>query len=733
MIEEEVLKQESLPPIDIGTKNSLSPSEETLRRLGVHLQERFKKLKSLREGGDWEKEKAYAFNAYHMKEKNRALPYPGAANLSCPLPRIGVDSFHANVMASLFAEGNQMSIKPALIQKEMSNTAKKAAQYMQYVMNHECDSYYVIDDSDRKAHMYGVSYLEPYYEKEEIWETVEIKEVKRVPKIDPLGNVTFEEKKTVRTEKKKKTVFDGTRIRSLPIDSIYRSPFLKFEDALRHDCIIKIFPMIASEMKDRTKSSDERPPYFDRKKVAEICRSLTQKTVQVPSDLDQARSDFDGFWMDQLNDNNEVEMAEGYLWYDIDGDGIKEQIRVTFHPATGLIVRTVLNKCRIVDFDPRPVDERGYGEGIPRIIEPLCNEWENFHNSRSNAGQWENTTFGFYRAGGRFNPQKITIQPGHFYPVDDPREVQFAQVPRVGASYFQEEQIIQSYFEKVLAIDENFQGVPSRKNKTATETMSASSRASIRFGNPFNRIVSKMNKLLDHIWDLNRECAPEEKEFYVVGKDGSPIFMKMSKGDYSDRFKFQLEIQSVFDKQLIRDTMLLAYRLFIVNPYFQQHPEKLYEISQKTLDGLSIDIDIPKPPQAKTTSPYEKIEIIKNGGDIEPELGEDFDHQLKVLMDQLNSDDIKDWDPEAIKKLVMLIDKTKITKMTLESSQLNQSGQFSGPMQKQPPVTANRNPTQMFNNMKVGENQKSMMANNQNGFQGGQNVNQAMQETMGPV
>lgn len=738
MLETRVEKQESLPPFDVGSRNDLNPSNETLQKLGDYLKDRLKKLKTIRENSDWEKEKAAAFNVYHLRPRPRPLPFTGAANFTCPLPRIGIDSFHANVMASLFANGTQMSIKPSVINKEMANTAKKAAQYMTFVMNHECDSYLTIDDSDRKCHMFGVSYIEPYYEKEEIWETVEIKESKRVPTVDPMtGQVRFQEKKSTRTEKKKKTVFDGTKIRSLPVDSIFRSPFLSFEEALRQDSVHKVFPMKYSALKDRTKSYDDRPAYYKRDQVAKISKSIVEKSIKIPNDLEQARADLDGFWIGQVQDDESVEMAEAYLWYDIDGDDIKEQIRATYHPVTGAVVRVVLGKCRIVDFNPRPLDERGYGEGICHILETICDEWENFHNSRSNAGQWENTTFGFYRAGGRFNPQQITIQPGHFYPVDDPREVQFAQVPRVGNSYFQEEMLIQTYFEKILALDENFQGVSSRSKQTATESMTVSNRASIRFGNPFNRIVSQINKLLNHIWDLNRECAPEDKEFYILGEEGGPVFEKMSRGDYSDKFKFETEVQSVFDKQTARDTWMLAYRLFISNPFFMQHPEKLWEITQKTADNLNLDVDIPKPIQAKTTSPYEKIEIIKNGGDIEPELGEDMDHNLKVIERQLEADDLKDWDDEAIKNLVLLRDKIKMTQITLQSANLNQSGQFSGsPMAPQPPVTSNKNPTQMFNTMKVGEGQNSMKKNLRNGQaqpQGGNNVPPNLDAVTGPI
>lgn len=721
MIETELIKSEALPSEDVGSIFTVDSNEDTLTALGLYLQKRIKKLKDLQERSDWQNEKARSFNSYHMVAKDRSLPYPGAANFTCPLPRIGVDAFHSNVMSSLFAEENRIIIQPDIIQKDYAASAKKAAQYMTYVMNHEADSYMVIDDADKKSQMYGVGYLEPVYIKEEIWETVDVKKTVMAPSQDPAtGQVTMKEKSTTKREKKKKTVFDGIKILSHPVDSIILSPFVKtIKQAVKDDVVFKVFNINYSVMIDRSKpkkDNDDRSAFYKKSKVEKVKPFISDKIYKQLTPLEMARSKQDGFYIDLLCSDENVELAEAHLWYDIDNDGIKEKIMATFHPQSAAVLRVVLAPCRIVEINPRPVDERFYGEGIPKISEMIADEWEVFHNTRANAGQWENTTFGFYRAGGRFNPQQITIQPGHFYPVDDPREVSFPQIPRVGSSYFQEEQMILSYFERIFALDENMQGVGAARRRTATESLKVANRASVRFGNPFNRIVCAVNELLGHIWELNRECAPEEKEFYIIGEGGTPLFDKMQKYDYSANMKFSVSVKSVFDQQVERDTMLMAYRLFLVNPFVQQHPEVMWDFSQKTLDVLQVDVDLPKPPQAKTLSPFEEHNLFQRGDDPEPEVGEDYDHHLKIHSMQLNAKNIEDWEPEAVQKLIVHLDKTKILKQTLESANLNKSGMFTGnPQEKQPSVTSNKNPTQSFNTMKVGEGSNSAKQNNQNG------------------
>lgn len=734
MIETEVKKSEALPSFEVGSRNDLTPSEDVLRRLGEYLVMRFRKLKTFRTNCGWEKEKADALLSYHMEPKTRTLPFPGASNLSSPLSRIGVDSFHSNVMGSLFATGNRLIVKPVIISKDFANTAQKAADYMTFVMNNEADSYVVIDDADKKANLFGNGYLEPSYVKEEIWETVEISETTEVPTVDPITReVTFKEETKKVTKKKKRTDFDGIKIQSLPVESIYKSPFIgTIKQAVKEDVVFKVFNQSFSDIKDRSKKQPDRPSFYIDSQVKKIEPVVVDKIRKSLSDLDNARAQVDGFFLDMLSQEEQVDLAEAHLWYDIDGDGIKEEISAVFHQELGHVIRVTLSKCRIVEIVPRPMDGRGYGEGIPRICRELDMEWENFHNTRANAGQWENTTFGFYRAGGRLNPQTITIRPGHFYPVDDPREISFPNIPRVGQSFFQEEGLILNYFERIFALDENIQGVSSQKAQTATETMRVSSKASVRFANPFNRIVTSINELLQHVWELNADCAPPMKEFYVVGEDGTQIFDKMSKYDFSSKLKFSVEVSSIFDQQMIRDTMLLTYRLFITNPVAMQHPEVLYRLSQQTLDSMNVNLKMPKPPQANTLSPFEEHEMFKHGEDAEPEPGEDTKYHYKVHMGQLNDPTIKDWDTDAVKRLVLHIDKTKILEQTLQSANLNQSGMFTGnPMPSQPGMTASRNPAQMFNTTRIGESGKSATQNLKNGQGGQPNVEQDQNNIFG--
>jgi hypothetical protein len=375
LIEIETLKEESLPLVDVGSKYSLELKDETLSELGQFLKMRLQKLRDLRERSEWERMVAWSFNCYHMEPTHKPLPYPGAANLASPLSRIGIDSFHANVMASLFADGNKMDVKPDIIQKDFANTAKKAADYMTYVMNHEVAFYNTFDDVDRKGHMFGNCFMEPTYVKEESNDTVVVRENKKVPPIGADGSITIDEKKSERREKKKKTIFDGVKVHSIPVTSIYKSPFYNtLNECVKKDAVFKLFNISYHEVKDRARPVEGGTPLYKKSQVEKLSPYIVEKVYKDLSELEQARADKDGFYFDLISRDHMVELAEAYLWYDIDGDDIREEIRVVFHPASGVVLRVALSKCRIVEIIPRPVDERGYGEGIPKILQGISDE-----------------------------------------------------------------------------------------------------------------------------------------------------------------------------------------------------------------------------------------------------------------------------------------------------------------------------------------------------------------------
>jgi len=722
----ELLKSE-VEPREVNDQDNLSLSAEKLRTLGQELNQRYEKMKQYSEREQWEAEKAEALKAYYLEAPDKPVPYAGAANLRCIFTRIAADSLHANHMYSIFGQGNMAKVKPHYLTEDFKSKADKAAAYLSYQLAYEADFYSVLDDADLKDKKFGTAYLEPRYERQIKWETVKYQTEEEVPELDKDGNPTGQVKKIKRnkTKKEKKVVFDGIKIESISPEFIYKSPFIvNFEDAIEKDVVFKYKKTTMEEVKQLAEETESGDSYFIKSQVEELRGLMVSKLMDDTSALEQARKQYDGFTIGWYLDQQLVELVQAYLWKDIDDDGKREEITVVFEAKTGVVVRVALTPCRIVEIKTRPIDGRGPGESLHKAIRPLCDEWEAIHNARVNAGAWENTVFGFYRAGGRFNPEAVTIVPGHFYPVDDPREVSFAPTPPVRQSYFQEEGLLLQYVERILGITDNIQGLPAAGEQTATESISMNQKASIRISNPLNRLVLSLEKLLNHMWDLNCQCAPENKEFYVVGiGKGVPLFKTMKREDFATQTKFKLEIQNVFDQQQMQQTWLMAFKMFRQDPIIAMNPASAYELFKNTVQGMGINLTIPKPPQADALSPSEVLEMIEAGRDYNPMPGVDADEHLQRYEEFMQTEEYDEWDLDKKTHLKLMIQKFQHLKKALEKFQLNKSGIFEpGPnLQGQAPLpgmTMSQNPSNTMNTLRASETGPSMAAQPQNGVMG---------------
>jgi hypothetical protein len=718
----EILKAELEPEYALDT-DILKITAARMDTLGSDLKDRFDSLTKDQEVSalieDWAEDLA----AYHLLEPKRELPYEGAPNLRCVLTRIGVDASHANRMYAFCGQENYVKVEPDYISRDFVNVADKGAQYLTYQLRYEADFYTALDDADRKADMYGIGYLEPRYCRKVSYDTIKKTEMVEQQVIDPLtGQVTTEQKPRTKTVREERVVFDGIKIDSLPVENVVVSPYFRsIEEAVENDVVFKKCPKKFRAIKAGTQGDS---PLYIKSQVDKLETACRGRILDRFSKLEQERRRLDKFDITRQTDDEVVNLVEAYLWEDVDGDGKPEEIKAVFDSESGTIIRVSLSKCRIVELRPRPVDERFHGESIRRASDPILKEWESIHNGRVIKNDWSNNTFFFYQAGGRFNPQETQLKPATGYPVDNPNSVYFPQISGPGPSGYQEESLLMNYWERIIGISENMQSVGGSKDTTATENINLNQKASIRQSNQVSRVSMALEKLLSHMWDLNRECAPATKEYFVVGLGkGGRTFDKMAREDYASQVKFKLQISTIFDQQLQRDTWLMAFRMFRQDPLVMNHPAAAYELFKNTLRGMNITLDIPKPPQAEALSPSEEHELMRKGEQPEPVPGEDYDEHLRRHTSWMKTEEFDKWSPEEKQALAEHIDKTKILKQTLESANLNKSGIFEGmpggQQPQMPGMTASKNPSQQMNNMRIGETSKSAMQNLQNGQYGG--------------
>jgi len=141
---------------------------------------------------------------------------------------------------------------------------------------------------------------------------------------------------------------------------------------------------------------------------------------------------------------------------------------------------------------------RPYGIGLPEIMRGLAKELDAIHNQRIDAGSIAVAPFFFYRAASSFKPDKVTIGPGVGVPVDDIKDVLFAQFPSNFMTSYQEERIIIEYMEKLTATSAYQMGRESdivKSRATASGTLaliSQGEQAYTLLGLRVQRVVSRM-------------------------------------------------------------------------------------------------------------------------------------------------------------------------------------------------------------------------------------------------
>lgn len=720
---------QNLPELSSESTQIEKIGAEKLADLGKKAKTRLDELKSIRLSSKYEDERRKDFEAYHMIPPRKALPYVGYPNMACPLPRIGTDTFHANVMFTFGGQEGVFNVLPDFMSSQHMDEAKRSAMYMTYVLNYESGLYTALDKADMDANKYENGFLKARYviQEEKVTRIVESETV--TPKVDPAtGQVTRDVKKSKKKETVKVKIFDGVKVERVNPANIFASPFFEtVADAVNKDYLFEVEHYNVRFLEENTIAADGEKAFFNKAAVDKIKES---RRNSITSRLERNKQEYDGYQVDLEVNLSPVELAEAHFRTDIDGDGLAEKVALVFDTESGIPVRISFAKCRIVKLTPRPIDGRWDGESVRKVASTLVTEWEAIHNQRVAKGQWSNLPFFFYKQGGRFNPQAITLMPGKGYPMESPSDVNFPQIPPPDPSYFNEEQLIMNYFDRVLALGDVIQGLQGKADASATNTIQSSQRAGIRLSNPINRIGMALNELIGHIWDLNKMCAPEVKEFKVAGVgDGTPIFKKMSRTDYNTQVGFKLHMATLQDVQMLRDSAMLNYRTFITNPMITANPAAFYSLTQQTMDILGVKVKIPQPDQAKAKSPFEIIDLIEDGKHPDPTVGIDPDEHLTALTAFMESEDFLDWTTEQKMALYLYYDKVQILKQTLQSGNLNQSGVFEGmngvqqpPQGPNPPqqgavpptMTASRNPSQTFNRMRVSNSPQSMRANARN-------------------
>lgn len=570
--------------------------------------------------------------------------FEGAHNVHIPHTFSAIKAMHARVFQAI------MGISPAFSLKPRTKVPETYKEDKEELLNWVIGSYAnkgegwegTIDLDIQNFVGDGTSITKQYWLKD-VRKFTDVEETIRRPiQLDEDGYPVVDEKEI----EKEELLYDCPIIEPVKLEDLYIIG-RKATDCDDADMVVHSQQYTKSDLIKMAKLG-----FFFQDQVDKVIETEPQINNPSPNRMNTAAKQLDDFTtgLNKLGSIAGIRMYnvyETYLRYDIDNDGIDEELVAWVEDRSKRVIRLTYLE-RVGPGSKRPfvvkkfIPQAGcYGKGLGEILYGLNNELDYIHNQRLDYGTLQNLPFFFYRAASGLNPVQLNLGPGMGIPVDDPQgDVNF---PRMngGTSYgFQEEQQVTRYAENASGITQfslgNIQSQGATRTATGTAALVNELNANIDIHiKRYQRGYKKNLIILDmQLQDL----LPLGTIIRVCGVDGQDIYKRFENRE-AIRWQadFELSANSInSNKAIERETaqMLLGQ---LANPIALQTgiatQTNLYAGYKNLLQKFEIrDIDayITKPQDAPDSAFSAKDEINMIIAGVEPPLVVKDRHQEKL-------------------------------------------------------------------------------------------------------
>jgi len=511
-------------------------------------------------------------------------PFEQASSLHLPITFIVIKTMHARFLQAL------LGIDPPFQCKPRNEASVERAQNMQelvryqlnYDMNCRNGAFEALDLWLWHWCASGSGLIKPHWKRKFTrYEDVELVPEQGVPifDVDNDGNEIMIPQILNKEVAKMKTemLWEGIQLN-----------FLFNEDVLiiggqgdpqRADIVIQKEPLTASEL---LSFADQK--IFDE----DICREVIKSGKSHAGDdttgtiKQQRKTNSAEHQLDSVAQLDRYNILECYLEADIDDSGINCDIVVWVHEGTGKVLRATylhrINKngkipIKKIDFIRRPGQD--YGMGLAEILHPLQTEIDAMHNMRIDFGLLSTMPFGFYRPTSSVKPEKIQIEPGSLYPLDNPQtDVVFPQLGNRTAFGHQEEAALNTIVERLTGISDLSLGVLSGNQgatRTATGTRALVGELSANLDVFLRRLNIGWKQLLEHCVDLNQQRLPIGFNFRVANDDDTEWWIKINdRSEIRGDFDIEVSPNSSTSNQQIREQRATQILNLTSNPLDMQ-------------------------------------------------------------------------------------------------------------------------------------------------------------------
>lgn len=334
------------PEIDI--------SEECMKRLSKYLDSEISVCNSER----W----SHIDKFSRLKQKYRTkfpefpknFPIPNSSQITIPIIKTNVDTLTSRLHQTVMAAEPLASVRTK--DPVFQDFAGDWEIFLKLYSEEKMDMEDVLDTAITESIKLGTSVVE----------TTRALVKRKVVKYDALGG---------KYQQEVKELYNGPICYNIPIEDFWIRP--EWQDVQKAPWCGKVVRVSWSEIKDMALSGELNPD-----KINEIWK-LPVSPGDVPStvtDQDKEEKTEPQFWQ-------EYRLFELCVRWDVDGDGIDEELLVYYHWESRTILRikfnTFKNGQRPYDvFRYKKIEYRFYGEGMAEILEQLQEEISTQHNQR---------------------------------------------------------------------------------------------------------------------------------------------------------------------------------------------------------------------------------------------------------------------------------------------------------------------------------------------------------------
>jgi hypothetical protein len=470
--------------------------------------------------------------------------FEGSHNIHVPLAFEKSKAMHARVYQAIFGIDPMFSLKPRTNVADAKKEAKE--QLLSFILknyiNHRQGIYAVIDQDIWNFVADGTSVTRHHW----------ARDVRKFSDVEIEINSSGEEveKETEREE----VIFDGPCISTRPLENLYLIGD-KYEDADSLDILADRQRYTKSDLVKQTKLGFFHGPTISRL-LEEVTPTTEETTYAREEDIHRYLKEVTT-GIRQLNKESGIkgfDIYEAYLRYDIDDDGIDEELVVWIEERSKLVLRiTYLERVGPGGRRPYvikrsfPREGSPYGIGMGEMLYGLNNELDYIHNMRLDSAVFQVLPFFVYRRTGSIGDQKLKMQikPGKGIGLEDVNDIQFPR-PNTNLNFtYTEEQNIRMIADGVSSITPLSMGQVSGQGATRTATGTA---ALVAAGDALLDITIKryqqgFSKNLEIIDRQVIDLLPLGTVVRVVGIHGQEIF-KVFRDREALRFDADFELQA---------------------------------------------------------------------------------------------------------------------------------------------------------------------------------------------